>query len=243
MEKIRAQIGATIIKFEPDLVYVEAGLFLNASDIDKLRAKGPNNMTIAHSNPDDPFGKFTAGWGRFIDAIPAYDIHFIPKEENRLEYVKCGAKSVFVYDRSYDPETHHPLTLSGEDIATYGCKVGFIGTWGLDREKVLVEIIRAGIPLAIWGSDWPKGNFWPEIKPAWRGRHQVGEDYTKAICGMEITLHFLRHENRDLQDSRTFEIPACGSFMLAERSTDHERLFKDGIEAIYFDSTKDLLEN
>ncbi len=64
----------------------------------------------------------------------------------------------------------------------------------------------------------------------------------KAINGMGIALHFLRRENRDEQDSRTFEIPACGAFMLAERSPKHEAFFRDGEEAVFFDSDDDLLE-
>jgi spore maturation protein CgeB len=59
---------------------------------------------------------------------------------------------------------------------------------------------------------------------------------------MEIALHFLRKGNRDLQDSRTFEIPACRVFMLAEYSEVHAALFEENKEAVFFRTKEELLQ-
>lgn len=66
--------------------------------------------------------------------------------------------------------------------------------------------------------------------------------YTKSLCATRINLGFLRKLNRDTQTDRTMEIPACGAFMLAERSDDHLRLFEEGREAAFFGSDDELLE-
>ena len=41
---------------------------------------------------------------------------------------------------------------------------------------------------------------------------------------------------------RTFEIPACSAFMLAERTDEHLELFKEDKEAVYFTSTEELVD-
>lgn len=229
--------------FRPDVVMIEKGELLGEEDVRQVRTIVPERAIVAHINPDDPFGDYSKKWSRFLAAIPAYDIHFVPKAANEAEYHEKGAQAVVVYDRSFDPMLHKPVVLSDEERVRYGCDVGFIGSHAPHRERVLVELVRAQVRVAIWGNRWETGKYWRELKSVWRGPGQVGAAYPKALCGMKIALHFLRRENRDLQDSRTFEIPACRVFMLAERTADHERLFDDGREAVYFDSTEGLLAN
>ena len=236
--------AAAVCDMDPDVVWVEKGVRLSPSTLADVRKN--TRAQLVHYNPDDPFGEFGSGRWRFhwrdhINGIPLYDTHFVARRENIDEYRSRGARRVFTFDRSFDPNVHRPLPLTPEEALHFRSGVGFIGSWAPARARAIEYLIDGGIPVAVWGPGWDRDPHWGKLKPHFRGGSLVGDSYARAICGMDIALHFLRRENRDQQDSRTFEIPACGTFMLAERSPDHERLFKEGDEIVLFDSQQDLL--
>jgi hypothetical protein len=56
-----------------------------------------------------------------------------------------------------------------------------------------------------------------------------------------VTLGFLSHQNRDLVTTRSFETPACGGLFCAERTSEHQLLYEDGWEAVFWDSTEECI--
>src|SRR6202035_1081868 len=74
------------------------------------------------------------------------------------------------------------------------------------------------------------------------GRPIYDDDYARAISASAVNLTFLRKNNRDLQTTRSIEIPAIGGFMLAERTDEHRELFEEGMEAEFFGSDAELIE-
>jgi spore maturation protein CgeB len=225
---------------KPDLIWVDKGLYLKASTLQII--KKSINTKISHLVPDDPFGYNRKGWGIFYNAIPNYDIHFVKRPYNIYEYKQLGATKVFEYDHSFDPLVHKPMKLSKEEYEKYHVKVGFIGTCETQRANTILYLIENGIEVAIWGKYWNRYKYWNRLKPFYKGGEIHGNNYAKVLSGMDIALHFLRKANRDAQDSRTFEIPACGTFMLAEKTYKHEQFFKANEEAVFFETNEDLLQ-
>jgi spore maturation protein CgeB len=62
-----------------------------------------------------------------------------------------------------------------------------------------------------------------------------------VLGSSKIHLNFLRRANRDTFTDRSFELPAMGCFMLAERSDEHMALFREGIDAEFFDGIDELI--
>jgi len=104
----------------------------------------------------------------------------------------------------------------------------------------LFFLAKSGINVRVWGPNWKNAkmkhqNLLIENRGLWK------DDYKKAICSFDINLCFLRKGNRDSHTSRSIEIPACGGFMLAERTTEHLTLFEEGKEAEFFETDEELL--
>ena len=201
-------------------------------------------IKLCFYSEDDMFARHNQS-AYFKECLPIYDIIFTTKSYNTLpeELPSLGAKKVIFVNQAYDPYVHRPVNVTEADRDRYGSDVGFIGTFEEDRAKKMHFLAENGIRVRIWGNNWDNwvgvhSNLQAENRPLY------GNDYAISISATKINLCFLRKLNRDLQTSRTMEIPACGGFMLAERTNEHLRLFEEGKEAEYFDinNSNELIE-
>lgn len=224
----------------PDVLWADNKPFLQPRTLKKIRKQWPA-IKIINLITDDPTGKYRYAWRLCLATAKYYDVHFVQRHINIAELTKYGARRVEICYRSFDPDFHRKLALSKTDQQKYAAAVGFIGTHEAYREEFIVHLIQNNIPVSITGNEWEKATHWNIIQPYYKGPSVYGEEYVKTINGFDIALHFLRHVNRDEQDSRTFEIPACGSFMLAEKSDIHTTLFEEDKEAVFFETKDELL--
>ena len=218
-----------------DLVFFVKGLHIRPATVQSLKHMGAR--CVFWSN-DDMWGRHNRNWW-FTRAARHYDLVVTQKSYNcdPGELPSLGARVLF-QDKAYDPALHYHVP-GGDDA--YRHPVLFIGTAEKPRQIALRAIAEGGIPVHVYGlGEKPAAMRHPYLHV--HERHLYGRDYAAAFSSATISLNFLRRQSRDLQTSRSVEIPACGGFMLAERTPEHSRLFEEGVEAEYFDTCGELLE-
>src|ERR1035437_861546 len=232
---------ASVAREEPQVVWIDKGMCITPRTLQTIRELQPNTHTVNYG-PDDMGGRHNQP-RQYLDSIQFYDLHVTTKSFNVKELYGRGARGVLFVNNAYSTDTHRPIEVSPQARLNPGAAVGFIGAFERDRAESLRFLTSHGIQVQIVGAGWErwaKRNSDPNMRML--HRRLWGEEYTKAICSVEINLGFLRKLNRDLQTTRSVEIPACGSFMLAERTAEHLELFVEGVEAEFFSSREELLE-
>jgi spore maturation protein CgeB len=257
------EINTTILQaarqFKPDLVWADKQEYLRAETIHDLRKIGARTV---HFTPD-PY--FSLDWKRtrlMDEAMGSFDVLVYCKSYERPQYESLGKPLVYM-PLGYCDEVHRPLP---SDDFRWKCAVGFLGGWEPRRERFLHAVTVAGIDLKIWGGYWEflRDGKWTlrrqiilrrlagrekfcfhqdeHLSRAHQGGEVYGDDYARALTGSDIGLGFLRKVCPDQHTTRTFEIPACGSMLLADRTEEHQEFFEEGKEAEFFDSPEELIE-
>jgi spore maturation protein CgeB len=235
-----AAILRTLREFPADLMWVEKGITIDASTLVEARRGRPSLKILGYA-PDDMSARHNHS-RQFIEQLPHYDIFFTTKSFNVDELRALGCPRVRFTNNHYDPHTHRPLPLSDEERSRLGGPVGFVGTYEADRAQSMGHLAASGIPPRIYGNGWARRGDVARLGLRPEGHAPAGDDYARAICAFDINLSFLRKMNRDRQTARSIEIPACGKMMVTERTDEHQALFEDKREAVFFDSDDELLD-
>src|SRR5580658_1523997 len=259
VDEINRSVLECACEFRPNLVWAEKQEVLHAGTIEELRKL---NARCVHFTPDPYFSLEWKRTGVMDRAMGAFDALVYCKSYERKQYEMLG-KPVVYMPLGYCDEVHRPLPSKD---ARWTCDVGFLGGWEPRRERLLHAVAAAGVEVKIWGGYW---DFLRDGKWTFRGHiilrqlsggdrfdfhsdellaraYQGGEvyedDYARALTGSKIGLGFLRKVCSDQHTTRSFEIPACGSLLLADRTEEHQKFFEEGKEAEFFSSGDELLE-
>lgn len=221
----------------PDVVWMDKPLTIEGGTVAAMRERWPAAFFLTYSGDDmfNPRNQSRQWWS----TLPMWDLHVTTKSFNVPELARAGARAVFHVEKGFSPEVHHPHPIGPATVAELGGDVGFIGWPEGERERSMRFLARHGVPVRVWGP-WPRwksaAGFRVEGRPLWDA------DYARSIGATRINLGFLRKANRDRHTTRSVEIPACGGFLLAERTDEHRALFREDVEAVFFESDEELLE-
>ena len=234
-----AKICQLVSKYSYDLVWIDKGQTIAPETLTYIKQISPKTILVSYS-PDNMVLRHNQTQ-QYLECVPLYDYIVTNKSYTMESLKRMGAKEVIFVNNSYEESFHHPRTLSAEDHKDYGGDVGFVGVWEEDRCRSICYLADHGIKVRVFGdAKWKKYNdYSPNLTI--EGRLLMGEDYCKALQAFRISLCFLRKMNYDQQTTRSVEIPACGGFMLAERTQEHLSLFTEDEEASFFSSDEELL--
>jgi spore maturation protein CgeB len=220
-----------------DIAWIDKGITINPETLRYVRKVSPTTKIVSYS-PDNMALRHNQSQN-YIESIPLYDIHFTTKS-HIFEDMRClGAARIEFTNKHYEQTFHYPRKLTEDEIQKLGGDVGFIGAWEKERCESILYLANNGIKIKVFGDG--KWNAYKNVENLQIEPGIFSENYSKALQAFKISLCFLRKMNSDTQTSRTMEIPACGGFMLAERTDEHLQLFNDQ-EADFFSSDEELLE-
>jgi spore maturation protein CgeB len=220
-----------------DIAWVDNGETVSRSCVRMLKSK---IKFVVNYNTDDPTGRRDGQrWVTFLPSIPEYDLLVVNREESEREYLERGARRIFREFRTYDPLVHHPVEMTASELEKWNSEVVFVGTWMPERGPFIARLLELGVPLTIRGNRWGRASRYPQVLKAWLGPAVAGREYVMALQSAKICLGLLSEENRDRHTRRSVEIPYIGSVLCAERTDEHQQLYREGSEAVFWSSPEE----
>lgn len=225
-----------------DAVVVFKGMLLEP---ETLRAFARRGVRLLCVYPDVSF----ADHGREIETcLPLYDAVFTTKTFHGDDpAVRARARAWHAVRHGYDPDVHRPVRLDDRARAAYGCDVSFVGCRSPKKEQLLRAVIEEcpEATVRVWGPGW--GRAAPGVRAVWQGRGVYGDELALVVAASRINLGLLSEAGTgvasgDRVTARTWQIPACGGFLLHEDTPEFASYFIPHEEAGVFRDARDLPE-
>lgn len=239
IRKINREFLEFALREKPDIIIFYRTLPFTDETILEIKDQLRNCVLVSYNN-DNMFGPLGSKtyWRFFKKSIPLYDVNFVFRESCIANYHLLGAKNVYVLFSDYIPWLHKPLPDRHKSI-----DIGFYGHFENDERLDLISDLMSKLPAvyAIRGSGWRKvarNRPWESLDTT----EIQNEAYVSFINNTKIALSFFSKLNQDSYTTRVFEIPACGTFLLCKRSETMKCFYEEDSEAVFFDSSEELIE-
>lgn len=222
-----------------DAVWVDKGVWLYPETLTALKAASRKSFAV-HYTPDPQITYHRSR--HFFACIPSYDLIVTTKPYELAGYEQFGAREIVLVLQGYSPQ-FTPGSASDQVRAMLHSEVCFVGRYERHYAGRVRAAMTCGGKLAVWGPRWPRyALFRQSFRSIVRGNGVWGVQYPQALSSTKIALGLLSKLIPETTTTRTFEIPATSTFMLAERTDDHLDLFEEGKEAEFFGCDDELRE-
>jgi glycosyltransferase involved in cell wall biosynthesis len=219
-----------------DIIWIDKGRWLRAATLEELK-RGSRALAI-HYTPDPGF---TVHQSRHFDAcLPLYDLCITTKRYELQAYRRKGAREVMFTWQGIDDRFERLAACAHLDGRPLD--VVFVGHVEPHYVETLEKVRAITKNMRVHGPGWEHLARW---RDSWRGiaAEPVWADaLPEALARGRIGLGLLSKRCPDAFTTRSFEVPAAGAMLLAERTADHLELFEEDREAVFFDSSEELSE-
>jgi spore maturation protein CgeB len=255
---INKHVCEVVNSFRPAIVWLDKQEYLYPTTVQRLKRIG---ATVIFYTPD-PY--FTVKWKHtnLSDAcMPMMDL-CITAKTYEIEFYRSLGTQVYYMPLAYCDEMHRRIHRQYSEAFQFG----FIGGWEPRRQALLESLAAKGLKVHVWGYGWDH-----LLDGKWSIRRQLriyrlsgqiahtiqrskilenaitpfeilGDNYVTTLNETQVSIGFLRTVWPDQHTTRTFEIPACASMLLADRTEEHLSFFCQGKEADFFSCEDELLE-
>lgn len=225
-----------------DVLWIDKGVWVAPATLHELRRNG---VRLAHHVTDALWPRplrLRLTRRRLAATAPLYD-HYVTSNAadfRRLQAVMPGR--VVLTQLGYDERRFNARpTRDREAAARWVHDAVFIGHWEPRTERGIAALIAAGVRVKVFGHAW--------LARAKRNQRLAGHvfdslpdrDYELALKHALIGLCFVSEWNYNETAGRSYEIPASGTFLLAPRTREHQRDYREGEEAEFFGSEAELV--
>jgi spore maturation protein CgeB len=235
INKINALITSNIDENEKfEFIWIDKGVFIYPEVLFSFKKQ---SKKIIHFTPDPAF--FYHKSKLFNEGLKYYS-HVITTKAFELDVYKQKTTSeVLLCTQGFDDKLHYPRV----NFDDKKFDVSFVGHYEKNRGQLIKKLLKKGFTISIAGPKWKQFFFFNMNKKnlVYSGKYLHGEDYSRSISNAYVSIGFLSKWIPELHTTRTFEIPACGTALISERTSETNSFFDD--DEVYFFNNSDDFEN
>lgn len=236
-----AAVEAACRHLKPDILFTVKGSHLTRPTLDRVRDLGAQIVCFW---PDYHFGYPDLD----VDALLDSDLFITSKSFQMPWLAERGLKgrSAFVA-HGYNPAAHAPV-LKEVSESDYTADIRYIGNHSPHKQAWIEELDRR-LPdanLRVVGNRWRRALGKGTAARIVEADQYMAASYALAVqtARINIAVHFGKAANgwEDLVSTRTFEIPACGGFMLHIDNDEVREYYDVGREIDVFTTPEELAD-
>lgn len=215
-----------------DFIWIDKGVFIQPNILKILKDKTPK---LIHYTPDPAFYYHQS---RLFYGGLEYYTHVITTKSFELDLYLNKTKAKVIYcTQGYDEELHYPRI----DFDKKEFDLCFIGHYEYNRARIIKSLLNQGYKISLAGPKWSFFSWkYRNRNLIYLGSYLRGDAYSHAISNSLASIGFLSKWIPEKHTTRTFEIPACGTVLITERTSEIERCYSDD-EVVYYSDSGNLV--